>query len=113
MVHGGEAAVKALTADADLKGVALELQKQVSAEIDALGLVAVMRDTAERHLAVARLFHGLVAGATDIADADKFTKRFGWLNAKAFNMLDRLRQLEANTDALDYDELVKQYAGKD
>jgi len=92
--HGGERAVKALSAGTSLVGMAHELQLAVHDEIETDGLLAVMRVEAERYLGVARLFFGLVMGADNIDDVDRFTKRYGWLSSKAWNMLDRLRELE-------------------
>ena len=94
--HGGGRAVHALSSGASLVGVARELELEVHAEIESDGLVPVMRREAERYLAVARLFYGLLMGADDIADVDRFTRRYGWLASKAWKMLCDLRKMEAD-----------------
>lgn len=94
LVHGGERAIKKLASGEPLAGLAAELKEAVSAEIEMRGLVAVMRERAERHQAVADLFFGLILGAKDIKTADRYVQRFGWLNSKAFAMLREMREME-------------------
>jgi len=106
--HGGERAVKALSAGTSLVGMAHQLQLEVHDEIERDGLLAVMRVEAERYLAVARLFFGLVLGAESLDDVDRFARRFGWLSSKAWNMLERLRELEGDPNAIDYEDIVKE-----
>ena len=103
LVHGGEIAVKRLQRGEPLTGIAHELQEAVHAEIELDGMLAVMRRRAERHQAIADLFYGLLLGADDIETADKYVKRFGWLNSKAWAMLRDLRQMEESSggDILD------------
>lgn len=110
LVHGGERSVKALEKGRCLEGIAAELKEAVSAEIETRGLVAVLRERAERHQAVADLFYGLVLGADNVKDADSYVKRFGWLNAKAHKMLQEVAELEADLKADYYDILEQELA---
>jgi len=104
--HGGERAIKHLQHGTPLVGIAAELKRQVAQEIEEHGIVAVMRERAERHQAVADLFYGLLLGTTDEEPLDRATKRFGWLNAKAFTMLREIAELEKQEGAQTLAELL-------
>ena len=107
-MHGGERAIKKLASGEPLAGLAAELKEAVSAEIETRGLVAVLRERAERQQAVADLFFGLILGAKDVKTADKYVQRFGWLNSKAFAMLREVRAMDGDHDAaLDYEKLLQ------
>ena len=92
--HGGERAVKALQKGSSLVGIARELQADVHDQIEREGVLAVLRESAERHQAVANLFYGLILGADNVEDADRYVQRFGWMNSKAFRMLETVHKMQ-------------------
>lgn len=92
--HGGRAAIETLRAGEPLTGIARQLQENVHDRIETDGLLAVMRESAERHQAIADLYYGLLLGAKDVAGIDEKVKRYGWLNAGAFRMFETIRQAE-------------------
>jgi hypothetical protein len=92
--HGGEAAIKALQHGGSLVGITRRLQNDVHDQIQSEGILAVMLESAERYQAVANLFYGLILGTKDIAEADKYAARYGWLASKAFRMLETVHKLE-------------------
>lgn len=108
LTHGHERAVKALSSGDSLVGVAHQLELQADAEIASDGLVAVMHREAVRYLAVARIFHGLILGCEDVAQMDKLVKRYGWLASKAWRMLQELHEMQGDTDAIDYQDLIRE-----
>ena len=112
LVHGGRRAITALGQGEPLRGVAAELAADVAAELAADGTVATMWQTAIDHLAVARLYLGLILAETDVIVLDTWIKRFGWLNSKAFNMLRDLAKMEQGVGGgvVDYEAILAEKA---
>ena len=113
--HGGEGAIKHLQHGKPLVGIAAELKEQVAQEIEENGIVAVMRERAERHQAVADLFYGLLLGTTEAEPLDQLVRRFGWMNSKAFGMMREIAELEsrAGGNVLDYEVWLEQQGKSD
>ena len=109
--HGGEGAIKRLEHGSPLEGIAAELKRRVHEEIDEQGIVAVMRERAERHQAVADLFYGLLLGTTEAEPLDRLVRRFGWMNSKAFAMLRDIAAMEETSDdgAIDYEHILQRH----
>ena len=107
--HGGERAVCQLTAGADLTGLASDLRTAIHDRIETQGMVAVLRLEAERYLAVAHVFLGLLEGAQDEESFDRWAKRYGWLEAKAFRMLRDVHKLmEDGGGVIDYERILEE-----
>lgn len=99
--HGGGTAVKALLHGEPLTGIAAEIKADLGAEVDTVGLKAVMRERALRYQAVADVWYGILLGATDIPTIEKATQKYGWLQAKAMAMLKDIDKMEPDTLTLE------------
>lgn len=80
--HGGESAVKDLTAGNPLRGMASTAQQDVHSDYEAHGAGYLVQEQAERLTAVSRLFWEAclaAAQAGNLYQLDAFVARYGWL----------------------------------
>jgi hypothetical protein len=80
--HGREAAIKRLEDGRPLTGPAAEAQLSVKEDFEAMGATAMLQEQVERIHAVSRLYFDAFLTAIqagDLAQADAFAARFGWL----------------------------------
>jgi len=94
LTFGHGRALKDLQHGAPLRGVCAELAQDVAREIAEQGAIEIMWRACVDHLAVSRLYLGLILAETDEVSLDKWVQRYGWLNSKAFNMLRDLVKIE-------------------
>ena len=82
LVHGGEAAVKAIQKGDELTGLARNAELAVYAELEASGRYVIVVRNAARLQAAADLYWNAVAKAAqdgNLEALDKYIKRYGWL----------------------------------
>jgi hypothetical protein len=114
--HGGFGALLRLQRGDPLVGLALELQEAVHQELETDGLLALMRERAERIQAICDLFYGLCLGAGDAEPLDKFVKRYGWLQGQAQRMwlaVAELEKAQGDGKVLDYETILAAAAQKE
>jgi hypothetical protein len=107
--HGGEAAVKQLSHGVTLTGPAALKVIEVERELEAEGITAIIRKNATRNEAVARLFFEAFCAAIehqDLASADKYAQRFGWLSFRAAQSWLALAKLEHQDGQQTLDDLL-------
>lgn len=86
VVHGGEAAVKAIKDGRVFSGLAAQAEQEVIRDLEASGRAALVREAAVRLHTAMRLYWGAVMSAADSGDLEKldsYCARFGWLASSA------------------------------
>lgn len=96
--HGGEAAIKLLTAEQPLVGVAAEFESAAIEELEKTSIASLLKARAIRHLAVADLYYAAIAGADNLENMDRLVRRYGWLNSAAHRQLLAVNEMEQAND---------------
>lgn len=96
-IHGGEGAIRRLSENRELIGLACEEQEQVELELINEGRLAIVKRGAVRLEAVARLFWRAVEKAAsdgDLVRLERYVKRFGWLQSASLRAWREVREEE-------------------
>ena len=101
LVHGGEAAVKAIQRGNELTGPAREAELQVYSELATDGRSSIVTRNAARLQAVSDLYFNAFcqsAEENDLIKMDLYVKRYGWLVQAALRAWAQVRDEEKTAD---------------
>jgi hypothetical protein len=104
--HGGAAAERALSTGDDFTGLARETEKQVTAELEAEGIEALVRRDAIRLQTVSDLYYQAILGAADMDRLDVLVKRWGWIQASTLRAWQQVHELEKKQSKRDITDLL-------
>lgn len=108
VVHGGEAAVKAIKDGRVFSGLAAQAEQEVIRDLEASGLAALVREAAVRLHTAMRLYWGAVMSAADSGDLEKldsYCARFGWLASSALRAWREVKAEDSEPGAYVLDAL--------
>jgi len=95
LIHGGAAAIKALSTGAKFTGLAADAQVEVESDLVTKGQAAMVFENATRVQTAARLYWNAISKAMDDGDLallDHYIARFGWLVGVANRAWDQARK---------------------
>lgn len=115
--HGLERSIKQLQRGEPLTGPAAEAEAMVREELETSGVGEIVKTGAIRLEALARAFYNKTCEAlsqNDLAEADKFIKRYGWLQMGALRGWAQYDNMQKNApDALDYERMLQEQKSGD
>ena len=111
--HGGEAAVKAITAGTELTGPAALAEAQVYEQLaQAGGRASLVTQNAARLQAAADLYWRALIEAGESGDLkalDRYVARFGWLASSSLRAWAQVKDEQKDApDALDYERILQE-----
>lgn len=113
--HGGEAGIKALSANKPFTGLAAQAELNVRADLQTKGRAALIEDSAVRLTALEIIFYDALKAKIDavqkgeksIEELDGHVKRYGWFSTAALRAWAQVGEEErAGSPTLDYDQMV-------
>jgi hypothetical protein len=108
--HGGAGALKRITADKPLVGLAREAELSVYDELEERGRYALVVRNAARLQAACDLYWDAVSKAAqdgDLDALDRYVKRYGWLASSSLRAWAQVRnETPDRADVLDYEEIL-------
>lgn len=110
LIHGGAAAIKALSTGTQFTGLAAETQGEVETDLVNKGQASMVVENATRIQAAARLYWNAISKAMDDGDLallDHYIARFGWLVGVANRAWDQASKDMPNKKRHDVIDLLR------